>query len=415
MLKVLSGFTDLLPDKAMVFCFVKEKLNALFQSFGFLPIVPPSVEVINTFTLSGEEESDTFNFIDHREGKTSCFRYDFTPQIARIIKNYSIGLPQKFCYDGVVLRNPKQLSGERREIYQAGVEIIGESSIFADIELILLSREIFNNLGIDDFKIFISDIRVIKAIFTDGKGNTLIPDKLRRCFVEKNLSEIEKILQEVQLSEEKKVFLKELPLFCGDIKMIESIISDFKIKEITPYLKRLVEIGKFVQDAGVTVHFDLGEVRGFNYHSGIIIDCYVADEFKKYHEVITGGRYDHLLENYLQKPVAATGFAVDLLTLIEVVNYDKPLSIFILCNCANKMVEVFKIAENLRKTGIKVFLAYNKEGNLETLEEIEKNFGFKLIVEEKKAKIIFQKSGEEKTLKNLSFNFVNSFIKDMVK
>lgn len=109
MFKLPEGFKDLLPDEAEVFYFVQQKLYESFLAFGYKPVITSSVEFLKTYILSGEEESHVFNFIDHYENKTACFRFDFTPQIVRIIsshKDFHQNLPIRICYFGSVLRNP---------------------------------------------------------------------------------------------------------------------------------------------------------------------------------------------------------------------------------------------------------------------------------------------------------------------
>jgi len=412
MLKVPQGFADLLPEKAEVFYFVKEKLVSIFQGYGFIPLVPPSIELLETFSLSGEDETNTFNFIDHVETKTACFRYDFTPQVARVVANQNFNLPLKIFYDGVVLRNPKRLSGENREIYQAGVEIVGDTTYFADLELVVLADSVFRATGVKDFKIFLSDVGILKSLFSGMSGVNSISEELKQAFIEKNVSEIAKLAAKLNLSEDKRTLLSDLPLLCGDIKMIKELKNCCKVEEVKPFLKKLEKIANQAEELGITVLFDLGEVKGFEYHSGIILDCYAADSFNKYHEVITGGRYDNLLERYLGKKVSATGFAVDVLKLSSVVSYEMPLRLLIVCSDVNRSLEAFKVADNLRKVGVRTMVVQKNDS---PYEKFIKDFPFALILEKDKARFVDFKSNKERTIKKLSIDFANNFVRDMLK
>ncbi len=412
MLKVPQGFTDLLPEKAEVFYFVKEKLISLFQSHGFLPLVTPSIELIDTFKISGEDETNTFNFIDHVEAKTACFRYDFTPQVARVIANQKLSLPVKLCYDGVVLRNPKKLSGENREIYQAGVEIIGDDTFLADLELVILANSVFKTAGISDYKIFLSDVGILKSLFYEKNSYMQISEELKQAFIEKNVSAINKLAARTNLPEEKQEFLTELPLLCGDIKMIAELERRCKIQQLKPFFKKLKNIAILAEQMGVDVEFDLGEVRGFEYHSGLILDCYAADSLKNYHEVITGGRYDNLLQCYLGENVAATGFAVDLLKLSLTVSYNKPVKLLVLFSDVDRSIEAFKTAQQLRKQGFTAILMQKDK-----YDDIVKSkcFDYIVTIDNHTVKIVDIKRNLESIVENLNADFVNKFLKDMIK
>ncbi len=411
MFRVPQGFTDLLPERAEVFYFVKERLLSLFKSYGFLPVNPVSVEFITTFTAAGEDEVSTFNFIDHVDGKTACFRQDFTPQIARIVATHNLTLPAKLCYEGVVLRNPKELTGERREIFQAGVEIIGVESLTADIELVVIADGVFKEVGVSEQKIFINDVSLIKSIF--GEGN-YIPSELRSAFIVKDISEIRKIVSKSGLSAEKRDFLCELPLFCGDTRMLEEIERRFRVDEIKPSLKRLKSIAQNVNKLGIEVLFDLGELRGFEYHSSIILDCYGADKKGQYHEIITGGRYDNMLVNYMKKNVAATGLGVDILKLSYCANHNKEISILLLCDGAEQFGQGLKLAKMLRQRGKTVFLA-NVSDLSEQFAEEEKGFDFKILLEKNRCILRDMKKGREEVVKKITVDFINKFLQPVLK
>lgn len=411
---VPQGFTDLLPEKAEVFYFVKGKLVSLFQSHGFLPLVPPSIELLNTFSVSGESEEETFNFIDHAEGKTACFRYDFTPQVARILSNHVFSFPLKFCYDGVVLRNSKRLSGENREIYQSGVEIIGDETTFADIELIILSDKIFQLLGIKNYKIFLSDAGIIKSLFMGDDKKNVVPKEIKDAFIEKNITLINSIAHKLNISKEKRRFLADLPLMCGDIKLISELEKIYKIKEVQPYLTRLRKIGREAENLGISVEFDLGEVRGFEYHSGVILDGYAEDDKGVYHEVITGGRYDNLLKGYLGQSVPATGFAVDVTKLCACVKYSHPLFLLILAEKKTDLSQVHKVAELFRSHGVNVNILNASNKCVSKICD-DKKYDFVMIFNTEKIKIFNGRNKAESVVKKINSNFIKNFLKDVVK
>lgn len=411
MIKLPQGFTDLSPEKAEVFYFVKENLINLFQSYGFKPVVPPCVELIDTFLLSDEEEIKTFNFIDHFEAKNACFRYDFTPQIGRILSNYNIKLPAKFCYEGSVLRNPEGLTGEEREFYQAGVEIIGIEDTDADIELVLLADKIFKQFGVKDYKLFLGNVGIIKSLF-NNKGESAVPDELKKAFVEKNTSEIKKIVTTLNLSTMQRNFLIELPFLCGELDLISEVTKKFPIKEIVPHLSKIKKIAEMAKHFNIPLYVDMGEVRGFEYHSGIILDCYALDKQNNYQEIITGGRYDNLLQRYLNKSVHATGFAVDILKLSLSVQYrDEKRFLILFSGKEDKKLDVLKLSESLREKGAKVLVEFSTASREEELiKDHKNNFEYIILYCEDVIKVVDCKDMTENLLKNVNNDFFSNLL-----
>lgn len=394
MFRIPDGFKDLLPEEAEVFYFIQQKIYNSLKTFGYNPVIPSSIEFIKTYILSSEPEEQIFNFIDNYENKTACFRFDFTPQIARIIssnKDLIEILPARICYFGSVLRNASNLSGLSREIYHAGVELIGISDIKAEMEIISVIYEIEQNLNMSKgIKLFLNDNEILKKLLK--KTGLINHTELKEAFIYRDITMIENIVNKFNLNKKIRNIIIELPLLCGNHKILTKIDCDI----ISENLKNLKIISDFaLKVLNKEIFFDLGEVRGFEYHSGIVFDGYAEDIEGNMQEIITGGRYDKLLENFGMKKMSATGFAIDIHKLSKCIKIKSPI------NCAIIFDDLlleggFKIAEILRKKGIMVSNLFKIN------KKIPKNkFDYILFLNDNNKLAI--ENSEGKTIKKFSF------------
>ncbi len=358
MFKLPKGFKDLLPDEAEVFYFVQHKLYESFLAYGYRPIITSSVEFLKTYTFSGEEESHVFNFIDPYENRTACFRFDFTPQIVRIIasyKDFCRNLPIKLCYFGSVLRNPASFFANPREIHHAGVEIIGIEDIKAEQEILLIINEITKNLNLKEkIKMYFNDNQILRKLL--NKSGLYKNLELKQAFINRDISKIEKIVSPLNVDKAIKSFIIELPLLCGDEKLLKDIQKKFPIPFITPNLNELIQLSEFINiTLGNKIYFDLGEVRGLEYHSGIVFDGYLKDNSGKMKEIITGGRYNKLLKQFGINNTSATGFAIDIIALSNCILRPKNIEVALVTKNDN-MKTLLSIAQYLQNNEIRVTL-----------------------------------------------------------
>lgn len=409
MFKLPVGFKDLLPEEAEVFYFVQNKLYESFSAFGYKPVITSSVEFLKTYQISGEEESHVFNFIDHYENKTACFRFDFTPQIVRIIssnKELYENLPLRICYFGSVLRNSDNLYGNPREIHHAGIELIGIENIKAENEIIFLINEIAKNLNLKkEIKIYFNDNDILRKILY--KSGLYKNHELKTALIYRDISKIEKIVAPLNLDKAIKSFIIELPLLCGDDKLLKDIQKKFPISYIMPNIDKLLHLYEFASSTLATnIYFDLGEVRGLEYHSGIVFDGYLEDNSGKAREIITGGGYKKLLKQFGIDNTSATGFAINIIALSKCVVLQTKLSIGIVAKADNMKI-AYNIAYYLRNNNMCVSFC-GKEKN----EDFQKNrFDYILILEDN-ITLTIKNCKNKKTKKLFLDNFLQNSLQD---
>jgi ATP phosphoribosyltransferase regulatory subunit HisZ len=163
-----KGVKDFLPLKAAKIEYLNRTLQKVFHSWGFRPVCPPALENLDVleYGLGTGLRERTFRFDDRQSGKLVAFPPDITPQIARIFatRMQDLPLPQRLCYSGRVLRHAEQQAGKDREIFQAGVELIGLESAEADAEMITMAIESIQAVGAEEFTIDIGQVEFFNGI-----------------------------------------------------------------------------------------------------------------------------------------------------------------------------------------------------------------------------------------------------------
>jgi ATP phosphoribosyltransferase regulatory subunit len=313
-----KGVKDFLPIKAAKIEHLARVLRDIFTHWGFRPIIPPSLEYLHVLELGMGERlrEKTFRFDDRQSGKLAAFSPDITPQVARIVatRMREVPLPLRLCYTGRVLRHTEQQAGKDREIFQAGVEMIGLDSPEADAEMIAMAVECLKALGAREFTIDVGQVEFFRGVMD---GLELSEEALREvqgAIARKDVSGLAAILEHLPLSERAREEILALPRLFGGREVLEKaerVVSNDRSRRALDNLHQMLDI---LEVYGVEEHvtFDLGELRGLDYHTGVTFQGFLSGMGRA---VCVGGRYDNLTARY-GFPAPATGFAFNLLNLL---------------------------------------------------------------------------------------------------
>ena len=263
LLETPYGTRDFLPAEAAVKREVEQKIFELFASFGYEEVVTPTMEYLETLTISGgrAQEPNLFKMFD-RENRTLALRHEMTTPIARLAVNrlHDAPLPLKLSYNTNVFRFRKNQPGRQCEFYQAGVELLGVSNAFADAEVLALAAQALNVAGLKDFKICLG-----QADFAGGLMENLAPDVQAEI---KSAIERHDIVALKNLDVDDA--LKKIPTLQGG----EEILSDAQVladnDRSRKALDNLAEIYRLLKVYGVAdkITFDLGLIRDFRLFVG---------------------------------------------------------------------------------------------------------------------------------------------------
>ncbi len=223
-------------------------------------------------------------------------------------------LPFRLCYNGRVLRHTEQRLGKDREFFQSGVELIGLSGPEADAEMIAMAVKCLQAVGATEFTIDIGQVEFLRGILDDLPLDAAQFLAVRTAISAKDVSGLQHLLKELPLTDQQHTELTILPRLYGGREVLaqaRQVITNPASQKALDNLEKVLEV---LTVYGVEEHItlDLGEMRGFDYHSGLIFQGFLSGFGRA---VCSGGRYDGLTERY-GFPAPATGFAFNLYNLL---------------------------------------------------------------------------------------------------
>lgn len=314
-----QGVRDILPVEAAKIGAAEAGILSVFAGYGFQKILTPLLEYVDVLSLGmGANLKDrVLKFIDPSTGRVVAIRPDITPQIARVAatRMREHPLPLKLCYNESVLRYQEPRDGKSREVLQIGAEYISSSASAAiDAEMIIISIEALEAIGLEDFKIDIGDVGFLRAVLDKLPVNDEARKEIKDTIAIKDTSGLALIIGGLSIPEKDKKLLLNLTTFYGEEEVLEKAASFSRDEESLAALEYLREVVDIITKKGLKdrVTIDLGEVRGFDYYTGIIFEGFASGIGKP---ILSGGRYDTLLSRY-GFDAAATGFAFDLENII---------------------------------------------------------------------------------------------------
>lgn len=313
-----KGVKDFLPIKAAKIEYLKGTLQEIFTQWGFRPIIPPQLEFLDALErgLGQGLRAKTFRFDDRQSGQLVAFPPDITPQVARIVatRMREAPLPLRLCYHGRVLRHTEQQAGKDREIFQAGVELIGLDSPEADAEMIAMAVESLKALGATDFTIDIGQVEFFRGVMDGLPLSGPQAREVQEAIARKDSSGLKALLETAPLDGRTREEILALPRLFGGREVLERAGQVVRNDRSRRALENLARILETLEAYGVQDHvtFDLGELRGLDYNTGVTFQGYLGGFGRA---VCSGGRYDNLTARY-GYPAPATGFAFNILSLL---------------------------------------------------------------------------------------------------
>jgi len=321
-----EGIDELLPPQARAMELLRRKLLDGFDAWGYELIMPPLLEYVESLMTTSAADLDiqTFKLVDQMSGRTLGLRSDITPQAARI-DAHQLGREEttRLCYAASVLQTKTESFSSGRSPVQIGAEIYGHSGIASDLEIIFLMLETLSNAGIDELYLDIGHVGIFRGLAEEAGLSDFQEETLFSALQKKSPHDITHLIQEFNLSDAMGRLFLALAELSGDdaLQRAEIIFSDASetVQQAVADLVSLnVSLSKRLPD--LKIHFDLSELRGYHYHTGIVFAVYIS---KMGEEIARGGRYDHIGEIF-GRARAACGFSADLLRLFRLTHTDVP-------------------------------------------------------------------------------------------
>ena len=309
-----EGIDELTGDQAITFEQSRRDLLDLYQSWGYEVVVPPMIEFAETLVLNSKSiDEKTFKFLDSISGKMLGVHSDITPQIARIdSKRVKSERVDRYCYINAILQTKADDFYASRSPIQAGAELYGFKGIDADIEIITLMIESLVLLGLNGVTLSLGNTSIFNALCDSANLNPKESAKLRDIFRRKSIPDLNNFLKNNQIQDGDK--FKALISLDGSEAVLDNANSVFKgIPSALNAIDDLRKLHDFFKDRNINLMFDLGEVKAYEYHDGVVFAAY-HDSFSK--ALAQGGRYSGLTKSFGSSR-DATGFSFDLKFLVQ--------------------------------------------------------------------------------------------------
>lgn len=389
----VKGFQDFLPPESLKREAVRKIAQKYFKLFGFVPFETPMVEfeelIRSEMPLQDEDEavSDRFKLKD-KGGRNLMLRYEFTFQLPRILRqNPTMKLPIRRYQIGENFRDEPIGPGRFRQFTQCDIDIIGDSSANADIEILATMNELLKELKIQaEFQV--NNKKLLNAIIescqiNDVKGVMRELDKMEKVGEDTVKMNLRKFADTNQIMTLFKLMEK-------DLKFFQENAFD-GAKELT----NLFEKAKLY---GVTLKFNPFLARGLGYYTGNIFEIKQPGKAT----IAGGGRYDKVVGKFLEREIPAVGLGFGLERITELAQIETEPQPKLLIISLDQEEESIELAKKLRKAEVSTLVSLEKAGKaLEYANALAIPYVIFLGEQEiiqKKFKLKNMKSGDEKLL-----------------
>lgn len=336
--KPVTGMKDILPAEMQVRDYVIGVIKDNYRKFGFTPIETPCVENIANLSnkQGGENEKLIFKIMKRGEKlnleNASCeadltdsgLRYDLTVPLARYYSNNAGQLPAPFkaLQIGSVWRADRPQKGRFRQFTQCDIDILGEPTNLAEIELITATASTLGKLGFKGFKVRINERRILKAMaaysgFGEADYDTvfIILDKLDKIGLDGVAQELSKNGYAEECIAKYMQLFREIEAAPDAIAYLTQALEGYLEPEAAESLTEIIESVKVCVSSDFELVFDAALVRGMSYYTGTIFEIEMA-EFGS--SVAGGGRYDKMIGNFTGNDTPACGFSIGFERIITI-------------------------------------------------------------------------------------------------
>ena len=410
--KPVNGMKDILPAEMEIRDYVTSVIKDTYRSFGFTPIETPCMENIANLSnkQGGENEKLIFKVLKRGEklnletAKEEAdvvdfgMRYDLTVPLSRFYANNANDLPSPFkaLQIGSVWRADRPQRGRYRQFTQCDIDILGEPSNLAEIELITATTTTIGRLGFKNFEIRINERRILKAMAAysgfaeEDYDNVFITlDKMDKIDVEGVAEElakdgyaqesIDKYLDLFKLLEEKKDVAE-------GVAFLADTLGNFLDEEVVTNMTEIATAVNATKNAEFTLVFDPTLVRGMSYYTGTIFEISMPELGAA---CGGGGRYDKMIGKFTGNDVPACGFSIGFERIILLLMEsgfkipESPKRVAYLVEKkypAEKLVDVMKQAKEARENGQQVLVVRMNKNKKFQKEQLAKE-GYEEFVE----------------------------------
>lgn len=328
--KPVNGMKDIMPEEMQIRDYVMGVIKETYGKFGFTPMETPCMENIENLSSrqGGENEKLLFKVLKRgaqlnlETAKTDAdvvdfgMRYDLTVPLVRYYANHANGLPTPFkaLQMGNVWRADRPQKGRYRQFMQCDIDILGEESNLAEIELILATTTTLGKIGFKNFEIRINDRRILKAMAAySGFGEAdydnifITLDKMDKIGIEGVERELTEAGYDSGNIDRYLTLFKDMEASGDTLAFIEERVTGFLDEDVRTSFREIIESVNATKGDYFRLVFDPTLVRGMSYYTGTIFEIAMPELGAR---CGGGGRYDKMVGRFTGKDVPACGFSI---------------------------------------------------------------------------------------------------------
>ncbi len=399
--KPVTGMREILPAEMQIRDYVIGRIKETYKGFGFTPIETPCVESIANLCSKqgGENEKLIFKIMKRGEKLNwkeaenendladSGLRYDLTLPLSRFYSNHAANLPKPFkaLQIGPVWRAERPQKGRYRQFYQCDIDILGDPTNMAEIELIQATTTLLGELGFSGFTVRINDRRILKAMaqysqFPEARFEEVfvILDKLDKIGTSGVIRELKEAGFADLAIERCLQMFEEFNQSEDGIAYMGEKLSGFLEEGTTENLQQIAECVTQTAQTDFQLVFDPTLVRGMSYYTGTIFEIGMEGFGGS---VAGGGRYDEMIGKFTGVQTCACGFSIGFERIVTILmdqqfripsQAAKKAYLIEKGMCSERLCEVMREAQNERSQGTQVLVTWmnkNKKFQKKQLEE----------------------------------------------
>lgn len=400
--KPVNGMKDILPSEMQIRDYVIKQIKEVYGKFGFSSIETPCVEHIENLTSKqgGDNEKLIFKILKRGEKLnvkdaveemdivSGGLRYDLTVPLCRYYSNHAAQLPSPFkaLQMGSVWRADKPQKGRYRQFVQCDIDILGDSSYLAEIELILATTTLLGNIGFRGYKVRINDRRILKgmAVYSGFPEDSfdrvfIILDKMDKIGLE---GVAEELRQSGFEEESIRTYLELFQKITGDlegIRFCREVLKEVLPAEVFDDLENIIQSVEKASASSFGLVFDPTLVRGMSYYTGTIFEIEM-EGFSG--SVAGGGRYDDMIGRFTGMKTPACGFSIGFERIIGilmdngfVVPQENPKKAYLLEKGldSERVCQVIMEAAKEREAGVQVLVVQMNKNKKFQKEQLMKD------------------------------------------
>jgi len=313
-----EGIDELLPEQAEQIEFLRRSILKLYQRWGYRYVMTPMVEHLDSLLVGMGNDLDqrTFKLTDEMTGRLLGVRADITPQVSRIdAHRLNKAGPSRLCYAGpVLLTHPRELGGSRNPI-QIGAELYGHQGIESDIEVLELMLSSLKRSNVEVNSLDLGHVGIFRELVKQFGISEEVEAQLFNALQRKAKTDIQDLLASqtsacqhmfdalIELNGSDEVFVEARTRLAGANQQVFEALQELED----------IYIGLKKRCPDVSVHFDLAELRGYEYHTGLVFAAYVPGYWQA---IAQGGRYDEVGKVF-GRARSATGYSMDLRAICQ--------------------------------------------------------------------------------------------------